>query len=143
MFQKALGGNFEFHPSIQHDIGYLWQEYLAEKKGHNFVGESFENSSFWVGLKHLLFSATFWNTWIYNKDGNIYLEITPSYRWHFSEPEKDEDYVSYDEFIKKFKPLTIFEIDKERAREWLEVVSDLVAIAQKNHEHWSKPAGEG
>jgi len=135
VLQIAIDGRRVLHNSIKHDLGYLWNEYLQEKNGHDFVEKPVENSTRWVGTEYLLFSTPrSFSTWIYNKDSDIYLEITPTYPWHFLEPKKNEKFVSYDEFIKKYKPLMIIKIEKKVARKWLKVLSKLEAIAQKNYE---------
>ena len=50
--------------------------------------EPFENIFNWVGLRYLLFESRDWDTWLYNKKDSIYLEITPSYRWHHGIKQK-------------------------------------------------------
>lgn len=144
VLKLALNNQFIIHESIQQDIGFLWGEYLQENESnYHFVKKPLENSTIWVGAQHHLFSSKQWDTWLYNKNGDIYLEITPAYPWHFGDPKKNEKFVPYEEFIKNYKPLVILKIDKERAEEWLKIVSNLVAIAEKNYEHWSNEAAEG
>lgn len=135
MLQIVLNGGRILHDSITSDIGYLWNEYLQEKNSHNFVMVPLENSTCWVGTNYLLFSTPrSLSTWIYSKSDDIYLEITPGYFWQFDEPKKNEKFVPYDEFIKKYKPLTTIKIEKKVAQKWLKVLSKLEAIAQKNYE---------
>ena len=57
------------------------------------------------------------DTWLYNQNNKIYLEITPGYMWHFSDQINKEDFIPYDEWIKNYKPLVIIEIDKVIARQ--------------------------
>jgi len=143
VLKLALNNQLTLHESIQEDIGFLWAEYLQRKENHIFIEEPLENSSCWVGLNYHLFEYKEYDTWLYNKDGEIYLKITPSYQWHFDEPQKNENFIPYEEFIKNYKPLVILKIDKEQAEEWLKIVSNLVAIAEKNYQLWSKTAAEG
>ena len=146
VLKLAIKNQFVLHESIQKDIGYLWNEYLEEKEEqHNFVEKSLEGIIYWVGGKHHLFQSKFkeYDTWLYNKDGEIYLEITPYYQWHFDEPQKNENFIPYEEFIKNYKPLVILKIDKGQAEEWLKIVSNLVIIAEKNFQLWNKTAAEG
>jgi len=134
LLKKAIANQLNLHESISADIGFLWNEYLQDKKGYDFVEKPIENSTCWVGQIHHLFESKKWNTWFYNRHGGIYLEIVPKYKWHFLEPEENEKFVPYDEFIKNYKPLVIIKIDKKIAQKWLKTVSKLLATAQKNHE---------
>jgi hypothetical protein len=127
------------HESLSSDLGFLWNEYLHDKKSHNFVEISKEHfgevSTFWVGMRYHLLGSKRWTTWLYNKNGEIYLEITPCYQWHFGDrPKKNEKYVRYKDFIKKYKPLVIIKLDKKVAQKWLKIVSKLLVIARRNYE---------
>jgi len=134
VLEKAIKNQLILHSSITADIGFFWNEYLHDKKSHNFVRKPLENSTYWLGLDYLLCESKKWDTWIYNNNTDIYLEITSTYPWHFNEPKENEKFVPYDEFIKKYKPLTIIKIDKKIAQKWLKALSKLEAIAQKNHD---------
>lgn len=131
----AIKHELVVHESIDQDLGYLWNEYLQDKKGHNFVKAPLEkDSTFWVGLRNLVLSSQQYETWLYNKNGAIFFEITPLYKWHHSEPKKNEKYISYDEFIKNYKPLVIIKLENKVAKSWLRTVSRLLKIAQKNYD---------
>jgi hypothetical protein len=138
LLMRAINNQLTLHESITQDIGFLWNEYLKDKKGYNFVEiseeESGEVSTFWVGQRHHLFGSKKWTTWFYNKSGDIYLEITPCYRWHYLKPKKNEKFVRYKDFIKKYKPLVIIKLDKKVAQKWLKIVSKLLVIARRNYE---------
>jgi len=133
LLAKVVCGQLPLHESITEDIGFLWHEYLQDKKEHNFVEKPLENSTYWVGQTHHLCESKKWDTWLYNKNDAIYFEITPSYHWHFCKPQRNEKFVSYKKFVKKYKPLAIIKIDKKVAQGWLKIVSRLLATAQKNH----------
>lgn len=69
--EEILDQNILLDKSIKLDIGYLWNEIL-----HN------NDLSDWPGEKYLLWSSNKGSstTWLYNKNGKIYLEITPTYQ---------------------------------------------------------------
>jgi len=135
LLTKAIDNRLILHDSIVNDIGYLWNEYLQDKIEHDFVQEPLEQSTCWVGTKYLLLSTPrSLSTWLYNEGNDIYLEITPIYFWHFSDRKENEKFISYDEFIKHYKPLVTIKIKKNVAQKWLKIVSKLAEIAQKNHE---------
>lgn len=66
--------------------------------------------------------------WMYNHAGKIYLEIFPRYPWLYVEQEEaehDKDYVSFDEFIKNYKPIYVSEISQAIAKQWLVLCDEL------------------
>lgn len=120
----AIDNKLELDKSMKLDIGYLWNEIL-----HN------NDLSDWPGEKYLLWSSKkgLSTTWLYNKNGKIYLEISPTYKWHSLKPKKnDKDYITYKEFIKNYKPIAIIEIDKEVAKKWLIQTNELLKIIEQN-----------
>lgn len=126
---KKLGAHeLILDESVSLDIGYLWQEYLQEKfDHHSFVKVAGKHGlSKWIGLRYHLWenARTKVDSWLFEKDGSAYLELTPGYRWHFSNPKPGERFISYEEFIKNYKPFLTLEIpwkqvvvlEKETAR---------------------------
>ena len=58
-------------------------------------------------------------TWLYNKNNKFYLEISPLYPWLYRDPSSHEEYFSFQEYIKTYTPLAVYEISSDKAREWL------------------------
>jgi hypothetical protein len=58
-------------------------------------------------------------TWLYNVDGKIYLEISPTYPWLFLDPDEDELYTSFDDYMKNYKPIAIVELQETLVRTWI------------------------
>lgn len=105
LLKKAITYNLGLHESITEDIGYLWNEYLQtelDQRKKRFV----KKDNFWVGLNNFLWEIKGFDTWLYNKDNKIFLEITPTYKWDYEEIEHEE-YVPYREFIKNYKTIDI------------------------------------
>lgn len=121
LLTKACGNDAYLHASIQQDLGYMWSRLLHCEDESGLVYEN----DFWVGQRNLLWSPTgsgkgICTSWLYNdKNGDIILEVTPSYRWHFDDPQVGDDYISYQEFMQNYKPLLFRKIHKEVAKEWL------------------------
>ncbi len=117
MLKKGLNTEIPLPSNIQiGDLGLYYNEYLSEEDipgTENFYG----NFLLWSGINI--------QTWLYNVNDQIYIEISPSYKWHFNEPEKDEKFVSYKDFKKKYKPVAVLEISKEKAESWLEQCKNL------------------
>ena len=89
------------------DLGYNWN---IDTDEDNFDIDYF---AYW------LFSYRGVQTWIYNKDSKMYLEISPSYPWHSIEPSENEKVVPFEEFMQKYKPLALYELTKETVQKWI------------------------
>ncbi|MBI2774572.1 hypothetical protein HYX58_01055 [Candidatus Dependentiae bacterium] len=58
-------------------------------------------------------------SFVYTRNGKIYLEVGYIYKWHSRErKDSDTDYIPYEEFIKNYKPILVQEITPEMAQEW-------------------------
>src|SRR3990167_1546125 len=131
MLQEAIGELLVLHKSISEDIGILWNMELNGNSGMSYI--EYEGQQFWVGEKYLLWSTpskcnTNLSTWLYNdKNGNIIFEVTPTYHWHYSDPEPDDkDYIPYEQFIKSYKPLCVKIIPKDVASKLLEQIDEFL-----------------
>jgi len=127
----AIENKLTLHPSIRQDLGYLWNEYCSDESRINFATEE-DDSTEWVGEKYILWpSSGYFNprltTWLYNNDqGEIILEVAPSYRWHFQDPKPGERYYTYAEFIKNYQPVLFRIIPKEIAKGWINQAQGLL-----------------
>ncbi len=87
---------------------------------YNEKPESIDYSYFW------LWSTRGTQTWLYNQNNKIYLEIIPSYPWIFVEPKESDDYITFDEFMKTYQPIAVEEIDHATAQKWLEQCNEIL-----------------
>jgi hypothetical protein len=124
-FNDAVNNKLSLHPSIKQDLGYLWsEECFGVSSGSKLTLERDEDDN-WVGERYILWSSSDGldqklTTWLYNNEnGKIILEITPSYKWHFQDPEPGENYITYQQFIKNYQPLLFRTIDREVAKKWI------------------------
>jgi len=135
--KKALNQELILHSSIIKDIGYLYNEYHYDDA--NFTKHTFSNGFIgWVGcLNHLWESLSHFNSLIYNApDGSIIFEVTLLYPYMYCEPEEEPDYISYEEWIKTYKPYFITTISKETALQWLEQAERIIKIVEDNQKRW-------
>ena len=65
-------------------------------------------------------------TWLYNMNGKIYLEISPTYPWLFADPEEGESYISFNEYINNYKPIAIIELQEPLVRTWINQCRDIL-----------------
>jgi hypothetical protein len=122
LLTEALDNKAKLDTSITKDIGYLWNEEMQDKPG--LVYNQIEGMQYWVGLRNNIWSTPsnckpILSSWLYNDlSGSIILEITPSYPWHTKDPEENEQFSSYDEWIKMYQPLLIRTISHSTAMNW-------------------------
>ena len=84
-------------------------------------------SKFWIGQNYEIWrtyngTSPMVVTWMYNDvHGNIIFEVTPLYKWSFLPDDlQDPEFITYDEFVKDYKPLISRVISRDTAIEWLE-----------------------
>ncbi len=133
LLKKALSKELDLPEIITKDIGYLWNEDLHRTSLLASAGRNNEIKD-WVGLAYLLWSPKGTSTWIYNKNEEIFLEITSTYRWHFSDSTDGEDFITYEEFLKNYQPHLIVKLSNEIALEWLSKTEELLSIMKGNYE---------
>ena len=131
---NALNGKLNLHTSIGNDIGYLWMKNLYGKSKKLIYEYSNEGQRLWVGLRYLLWSTTSGNpeSWLYEKNGKFILEITPTYRLPTIKEKKSGNYLTYRQFLKKYKPLLVTSISKETAKRWLKKTEKILEIIEGN-----------
>lgn len=136
LLEKALNSKLFLHPSITQDIGYYHNEYLANNT--NFPTQILaDGNTDWVGYFYHLWSArenlSSFDSWIYNApNGDIVFKVTPLYPYMYSEPEKETDYIPYEQWIKNYKPYLMIILPKVIAEQWLKQAKHVVNTIQNN-----------
>jgi hypothetical protein len=126
--KKAIDNKLLLHESLTEDLGIIWN-YKSCQIPYNFFMMPTQDGKnlYWVGSNYKI-GGTFYDTdyevttWLYNDEAyNIVLEVTPFYKWSLDEPEIDDpDFITYDEFMKNYKPLIHRVIPHQIAVQWLE-----------------------
>lgn len=142
LLQKAIKNKLSLHHSITSDIGYSLNEYHINED--HFATHTFPSGMIsWVGYLYKLWEGNSddlrLTTWIYNdNNSNIIFEVTPFYPYMFCEPEEEPNYVSYEEWIKTYKPYLITILSREIAQKWLEQAEAIIKIIENNETQWQK-----
>jgi len=132
--KKTIHGKLLLHDSLVKNLGFMINEYYhaeypRDKNTFVEVVGSNGKTRFWVGLNYQVWTTfadadLHVSTWLYNNtNGDIVLEVTPDYKWHFSVLEgkpEDPNFVTYEEFMKDYNPLLRRVIPREIATEWLD-----------------------
>ncbi len=70
-------------------------------------------------------------TWLYTRNNKIYLEISYTYPWLFSDPEPSENYFSFDEYAANYNPIVVHELTIEMAQQWIQQSESILSILEK------------
>ena len=70
-------------------------------------------------------------TWLYSLNNKIYLEISQTYPWLFSEPEEGELFISFDEYITDYKPIVLIELQEPLIQLWINQCQDILQKMEK------------
>jgi hypothetical protein len=133
MLKKLLDGELKLHPSIQKNIGYLASKLIHKRGMARAAGKAVDDNDsdlhyerdkqgtkYWVGADYEFALRYDTATWLYEKNGKYFLEITPTYIWHFIKDGRNkEGYVSYDKFMKNYQPIATIELKTELVKEWM------------------------
>ena len=133
--KKALNKKLFLDSFVTKNIGNRHNEYLYNAT--NSSTSELSNDTDWIGYKYHLWSARngliSWDSWIYNDfDDSIIFEVTPIYPYLFSESEEEPNYISYEEWIKTYKPYFITTLSKETAEQWLKQAETIIKIVENN-----------
>lgn len=119
---RAIESNLQISNLEEYkSIGFLWNKYCNELNTEN------------QAINDLTLSYCLWSTnstigtdtWIYNIDSKIFIEVSQTYRWHFDDPV-GLNHITYDQFIAEYKPIDVLEIDNSTAKEWLKICEEIL-----------------
>ena len=103
----------------------LDQSLVPGKIGYFFSKEKTDNFDEIKDAKNIFSQYWVWSsldnvqTWLYNANNKIYLEISPTYPWLFSDPEEGENYISFEEYMSSYKPIALVELQKSLVLSWI------------------------
>ena len=127
--KKVINNDLQLHESLTYNLGFMQNQYYQDKSGFSMVSTIHRSKPYWVGFNYSVWSTygdanPLVSTWLHNDlNGNIIFEATKDYPWHFIELEGEPDsleFITYDEFMKDYKPLIHRIIPRDVAITWLE-----------------------
>lgn len=86
----------------------------------------------WIGTKYNVWSTNNLETWLYNKKGEIYIQVTPVYRWHYDAPKSNDKFSCYSQFVKEYKIIYKAKIERDNAIQWLNKCKEIIRIIDTN-----------
>ena len=133
LLSKTIDNTLTIPEKSLGNLGYAWNEELHAKDQPNFKPP--KHYRLWAGLDYHLWSTpgnadVTTDTWLYNdRNANIILEITPTYKWHFSaleQPANAPGFIPYAEFMKNYQPYFLRIVPHETASHWLNQIDKLL-----------------
>jgi len=137
VLEEVIKGTLELHHRYREKgIGYMCNEHIWNK-----LESSDENNGLWAGTRYKLWGTGKGNssTWLYTIDGKIFLDVSPyaPYApWDFDNEQEEQKYRSagYEEYMKTYKPIAIFELSRETVQQWFDYSKSILKTMQKNSE---------
>lgn len=116
MLRKAKLGQLHLSNDLRlGEVGYWWNIYTDEDDlGCNIVED------YW------LWSTRYVQTWFYTVNDEVIIEISPSYPWHFLEPESNESYHTFKAFITTYRNIETIRIKISEIDQVINVLGDLL-----------------
>lgn len=75
----------------------------------------------------------YYNSWLYNDEiGNIVFEITPFYPWHDPAEADNPNFLSYETWIKDYKPIVKTTIPFHSLKQWIYQIKKWCKILENN-----------
>jgi hypothetical protein len=139
LLSQALCDEAPLHESIQSDIGYVYNSYMRHTYSTKPVNDETPICTLvyvkrdaiesWVGYNYNLWCHDCKASWLYNAaDGSIVFEVTPVYPF---DTEDDKNGISYEEWIKTYKPYLVRTIPRDVAEQWLMQANDILEQIKK------------
>jgi hypothetical protein len=126
---NGLKNQFELSADIE--VGNLGEYYNIWANNLDDMLEDDEEEGIPV-LNYWIWSTRDFQTWIYRKNEKLYIEISPSYRWHFVEPTKDEKIISFEEFQEHYRAY-IIELSSEQINDIIESLEMMITELNINY----------
>jgi|GEM_PF-1668777 len=123
--KKLLDDSIPLIASSNQDLGYLWNERLFAASDDDTI-----RIYNWEYAEYMLWDLSTTSSWLFEKNGNFFFEITPVYEWHFRRPKASEksNYISYKEFMANCKPHIVTQISKSKILEWSQQTEEILAL---------------
>ncbi|MBC2267057.1 hypothetical protein [Listeria farberi] len=108
MLELALNNRLDMTAYSKYPIGYYENIEYNEISMNKMETMSFEKPLLWSSIAEVGNE-----TFLYNSKNKVILEVSPIYKWHFDEPKILKDFITFDEFMKQYKPYIVQEISRD------------------------------
>ncbi|AQY51490.1 hypothetical protein PWEIH_14961 [Listeria weihenstephanensis FSL R9-0317] len=128
LLEKVLNNELEVPDSLSKlEIGRL-----SNDSYQDIEDDLIYEDANWIGTKFNVWSTNNLETWLYNKKGEIYIQVTPVYRWHFAKPKSNDKFSCYSQFVKEYKIIYKAKIERDNAIQWLNKCKEIINIIEMN-----------
>ena len=115
ILEKALSGELEIDEKyFERGIGYEW----------NKISNAIADGDFDIidtTIKYSLWSTSdeySTSTWMYSFNGDVYIEISPQYKWNYCDPDEDERYMPFQDFQLNYRTYDRVKVVRDQLTAW-------------------------
>lgn len=130
LLNKALNSELQIKSEyVERGIGYYHNIYSHElwTTDKLDIDDPAENFLIWSTPSHVGIE-----TYIYNIQDEIYIEISPIYKWNSDYPDDEREYETFEDFISQHQIIGIININREVALQWQKKCFEVLEIAESN-----------
>ncbi len=119
---RAINSELQINNQLcEKGIGYIWNK-ICNSLANDKISDDI------ISIYHLWSTTSNIgkDTWLYNIGDKIYMEISDTYKWHFSIPESYADYITFEEFIVNYKPINIIQLERKDANKLIRFCQEIL-----------------
>lgn len=137
LLTKALNNELQLKRDfVEKGIGFYHNIYMHELwTTDNNLDRSDPAENFLLWSAHTEVSN---ETFIYNNEDKIYLEISPFYKWDSDYPDDETEYQTFEEYVHQYQMIDLIHIKQDTAKQWQKILHELLQIAQTNESLYRK-----
>ena len=130
LLTEALNNELQLDDDfVEKGIGYFHNIYVHELWTNDDINQSDPADEFFVWSTSTEVGT---ETYIYNVDNEIYLEICPLYKWNCDYPDDEDEYQTFEEFLHHYQMIDLIHIERGTALQLQKILHELLEIAQAN-----------
>jgi len=136
LLTEALNNELQLNKGlVEKGVGYYHNIYAHELWTNDHINIKDPADEFFVWSTPTEIGI---ETYIYNVDSEIYLEISPLYKWNSDYPEDEAEYQTFEEYIHQHQMIDLIHIERDTAIQLHEKLHELIQIAQTNESLYRK-----
>ncbi|WP_334077027.1 hypothetical protein [Paenibacillus sanfengchensis] len=136
LLTKALNNELQLKSDfVEKGIGFYHNIYMHELWTTDNSDRSDPAEEFLLWSSHTEVSN---ETFIYNIEDKIYLEISPFYKWDSDYPDDETEYQTFEEYVLQYQMIDLIHIEQDTAKQWQKILHELLKITQTNESLYRK-----
>ncbi|MEI4803853.1 hypothetical protein WAZ07_21995 [Bacillus sp. FJAT-51639] len=71
-------------------------------------------------------------TYMYNFQDKIYIEVSPVYKWNSDYPDDEKEYETFEKFINQYQVIDVINVNRDILLQWQKICLEILEIAALN-----------